>query len=159
MLPYFCSIIARVTYDPYELYVSSVGFSGVLFTYAGKYARTHYCTVVQYLLFLINFIGINYQVNDIFVSWPSSVYCQCNISQYVFWVFIFYFMSRVFFPFLFLFYIIYFSVIEANHTAEVTRSVFGLFNVPSRLLPYVLLVLLQVLTFHFFNEIMFKQFR
>ena len=68
MLPYFYSIIARITYDAYELYVSSVGFSGVLFTYAGKYARTHYRTIEHYTLFLINFIGINYQVNDIFVS-------------------------------------------------------------------------------------------
>jgi hypothetical protein len=36
------------------------------------------------------------------------------------------------------------SVVEAYHTLEPTQSFFGLFRVPSRLLPFLLLVLIQV---------------
>ena len=38
-----------------------------------------------------------------------------------------------------------YAVIEANHTTEASRSIFGMFNVPAKLMPFVLLVLLQVL--------------
>ena len=36
------------------------------------------------------------------------------------------------------------TVIEANHTTETTRSMYGLFNVPAKLFPFILLVVLQV---------------
>jgi hypothetical protein len=36
------------------------------------------------------------------------------------------------------------SVVEAYHTLEPTQSFLGLFRVPSRLLPFLLLVLIQV---------------
>jgi hypothetical protein len=35
-------------------------------------------------------------------------------------------------------------VIEANHTVELTRSLYGMCNVPAKLMPFILLVLLQV---------------
>ena len=38
-----------------------------------------------------------------------------------------------------------YAVIEANHTTETSRSMFGLFSVPAKLMPFLLLVLLQVL--------------
>lgn len=38
-----------------------------------------------------------------------------------------------------------YAVIEANHTVEASRSMFGMFNVPAKLMPFVLLVLLQLL--------------
>jgi hypothetical protein len=37
-----------------------------------------------------------------------------------------------------------YAIIEANHTVEVTRSFYGMFNVPAKLMPFVLLVVLQV---------------
>lgn len=66
----FSWILSEVLDDPYQMYASAVGFSGVLFCYA---------------------------------------------------------------------------VIEANHTFEVSRSMFGVFDVPAKLTPFVLLVLLQIL--------------
>jgi hypothetical protein len=38
-----------------------------------------------------------------------------------------------------------YAVIEANHTFEVSRRIFGMFDVPAKLTPFVLLVLLQIL--------------
>jgi membrane associated rhomboid family serine protease len=38
-----------------------------------------------------------------------------------------------------------YAVIDANHTFEVSRSMFGMFDVPAKLTPFVLLVLLQIL--------------
>lgn len=37
-----------------------------------------------------------------------------------------------------------YAVVEANHTFEVSRSMFGMFDVPAKLMPFVLLVLLQI---------------
>jgi hypothetical protein len=37
-----------------------------------------------------------------------------------------------------------YAIIEANHTVEVTRSFYGMFNVPAKLMPFLLLVVLQV---------------
>ena len=37
-----------------------------------------------------------------------------------------------------------YAVVEAHHTTETTRSLFGIVNVPAKLMPFVLLVLLQV---------------
>ena len=38
-----------------------------------------------------------------------------------------------------------YAVIEANHTSEATRSLYGICNIPSKLYPFVLLVLLQII--------------
>lgn len=37
-----------------------------------------------------------------------------------------------------------YAIIEANHTVEVTRSFYGMFNVPAKLMPFLLLIVLQV---------------
>jgi membrane associated rhomboid family serine protease len=37
-----------------------------------------------------------------------------------------------------------YALIEAYHTTETTRSIFGMFNVPSRMYPFILLIILQV---------------
>lgn len=38
-----------------------------------------------------------------------------------------------------------YAVIEAFHTTETTRSVFGLFSVPAKVYPFILLILLQII--------------
>lgn len=48
-----------------------------------------------------------------------------------------------------------YAVIEANHTVESTRSVFGLFDVPAKLMPFVLLVLIQVRYTTNFTSVLF----
>ena len=37
-----------------------------------------------------------------------------------------------------------YALIEAYHTTETTRSIFGMFSVPSRMYPFILLIILQV---------------
>lgn len=43
-----------------------------------------------------------------------------------------------------------YAIIEANHTTEVSRSFYGMFNVPAKLMPFLLLVVLQVFIPKFF---------
>jgi len=38
-----------------------------------------------------------------------------------------------------------YAVLEANHTTETSRSFYGMFNVPAKLMPFLLLVVLQVI--------------
>ena len=40
-----------------------------------------------------------------------------------------------------------YAVVESYHTTETVRSVFGMFNVPARVFPFILLIILQVGTF------------
>lgn len=37
-----------------------------------------------------------------------------------------------------------YAIIDSFHTTQVTRSVFGLFNVPAKIYPFILLIILQV---------------